>query len=279
MIRGTQADLPAIKAFLRTYLATAMFPLANLDQYGMAGGHPRAMSFWMSRQAGVITDVLAVTDEGMIFPNCPTHAWKACKVALAGREICGILGADRQVTGLRQALGLTYAAGQVLTEPHYHLDLAALVLPDVTGFALQPIANAPRDLVIGWRRAYLVETMMMQGDNIHETAIKDIDAYAAADSHFVLFDGDRPVAMTGFNARLPDTVQVGGVYTPPDLRGRGLARRALALHLARVRAAGVTQAVLFAATAEAARAYEAIGFTRIGDFGIAMCDVPQVVHV
>ena len=278
MIRASAADRPEIVAFLRDHLATAIFPLSNLHRHGMAGGHPRAMTFWLRRQARVISDLLAVTQEGMIFPNCPTHPWDACRSALAGRAIIGMLGDDRQVTGLRQALGLEAAAGHVVTEPHYQLDLAALVMPDVTGFTLRPIAAAPRDLVIGWRRDYLVQTMMMQGEDIDGTAIRDIDAYIAADSHYVLFAGDTPVAMTGFNASLPDTVQIGGVYTPPDLRGRGLARRALALHLARVRAAGVTQAVLFAATIEAARAYEAIGFIRIGDFGIAMCDIPQVVH-
>ena len=33
-----------------------------------------------------------------------------------------------------------------------------------------------------------------------------------------------PVSYSAFNARLPDAVQVGGVFTPRDLRGRGYAR-------------------------------------------------------
>ena len=62
-------------------------------------------------------------------------------------------------------------------------------------------------------------------------------------------------------------VQVGGVYTPPDLRGRGHARRALALHLA---ASGAERATLFSASAMAARAYRAVGFRQIGDWTLLL---------
>ncbi len=48
--------------------------------------------------------------------------------------------------------------------------------------------------------------------------------------------------------------------TPPELRGRGYARAAVALHLAEARDAGVPRAILFAANEAAARAYRAIGF-------------------
>jgi predicted GNAT family acetyltransferase len=59
---------------------------------------------------------------------------------------------------------------------------------------------------------------------------------------------------------LPDVVQVGGVYTPPALRGKGHARLALALHLAEARGKGVGRAILYAFSEPAARAYRAIGF-------------------
>ena len=84
--------------------------------------------------------------------------------------------------------------------------------------------------------------------------------------------------MTGFNAVLPEHVQVGGVYTPPEGRNRGYARRAVAIHLAEARASGVRHAVLFAASAAAARAYEAIGFQRDGSFALALYDTYQVIH-
>ncbi len=78
--------------------------------------------------------------------------------------------------------------------------------------------------------------------------------------------------MTNFNAALPAIVQVGGVYTPPDFRGQGYARRAVALHLEQAREAGVREAILFAANPAASRAYEAIGFTQIGGYRIVNFD-------
>ncbi len=278
MIRATQADRAEVVAFLRRHLPIAMFPLANLHRHGMAGGHPRAMAFWLRKDRGAITDAAAISDGGFLFPVCPTQPWADLRAAMQGSRVAAILGEAGQVTGLRAALGLEQAAGHATTEPHYDLPLADLVMPEVAGLTLHPLADAPRDLVIRWRHAYLVETMLGQEANVDATAIKDIDSYLAADSHRVLFDGDTPVAMTGFNAVLPDAVQIGGVYTPPDLRSRGLARRAVALHLAQARAAGVTRAILFAASAAASTAYQAIGFRRIGTFAIVLHAEPQVVH-
>ena len=92
------------------------------------------------------------------------------------------------------------------------------------------------------------------------------DLYRALVTQVVLIDGDTPLAMTGCNAQLPHITQVGGEYTPPDLRGLGYARRALALHLARMREAGVGQTTLFSASDMAARAYRAIGFRQVVDW-------------
>ncbi len=74
----------------------------------------------------------------------------------------------------------------------------------------------------------------------------------------------RPVATTGFNAALPEVVQIGAVYVPPAHRGHGHAARAVALHLAQARKAGTRRAVLFSASAVAGRAYLRIGFRATG---------------
>ena len=82
--------------------------------------------------------------------------------------------------------------------------------------------------------------------------------------------------MTGFNAELPTIVQIGGVYTPPPLRGQGFARHAVALHLDEARRRGVGRATLFSASESAARAYSAIGFEPIGHYTLCHFDGPQV---
>nr|WP_275116172.1 GNAT family N-acetyltransferase [Aliiroseovarius subalbicans] len=87
-----------------------------------------------------------------------------------------------------------------------------------------------------------------------------------------------PVAMTAINARLPDMVQIGGVFTPPDLRGRGHARQVVAAHLVEARAEGVKTAILFASGPAACRAYEAIGFERIGCYSLAILKNPVTLE-
>ncbi len=278
MIRATLADRSAIEAFLTGHIATSMFPLSNLRRYGMTGDHRHVVSFWLRWQAGRITDVLTVTNEGMLFPQCPTGPWGAVRAVLAGTAIRGALGDAGQVTALRNALGLSENAALDTVEPLYRLHLPELRLPDTTGFSLRPLSDAPRDLVIGWRHAYISEVMPMPAEDVASKAADDIAAYVAADTHRVLYEGNTPVAMTGFNATLPLAVQVGAVYTPPAQRSRGCARRAVALHLVEARRNGVTDASLFAASAQASKAYEAIGFARAGDFAILVYPEPQVIY-
>ena len=62
-------------------------------------------------------------------------------------------------------------------------------------------------------------------------------------------------------------------------RGRGHARRAVALHLSQAREEGVRRATLFSANEYASRAYQAIGFEHIGEWTLCIFEGPQVIHV
>jgi predicted GNAT family acetyltransferase len=87
---------------------------------------------------------------------------------------------------------------------------------------------------------------------------------------WIAIEGGRPVSLSAFNAALPDIVQLGGIYTPPELRGRGYARAAVAASLLAAKQRGVARAVLFTSNPSAARSYEAVGFQRLGDFGLVL---------
>ncbi len=278
MIRATKADRPAIEAFLRAHIATSMFPLTNLINHGMDGGHPRAVHFWLRWQAGQITDLVTVTEEGMLFPQCPTGLWGDVAVVLADQGVKGVLGEAGQVAALRAALGVIAPAPLDTAEPLYEMPLADLQMPQTDGFVLRPLVEAPRALMEEWRAAYCVESLAVPNEGAMEQATKDISTYLEQDSHRVLLQDGVPVAMTGFNAALPDVVQIGGVYTPPALRSHGYARTALALHLVEAQAHGVAKAVLFAANPAASRAYEALGFRQIGAYSIVAYDDPQVIR-
>ena len=77
----------------------------------MSGGHPRAMQFWVRWQAGEIADLVPVSEEGMVFPQCPTGPWGQVKAVLTGTAVRGMLGDATQIATLRGVLGLPAQAG------------------------------------------------------------------------------------------------------------------------------------------------------------------------
>ncbi|WP_170412576.1 GNAT family N-acetyltransferase [Ruegeria arenilitoris] len=271
------ADAPKIDAFLSQHIQTSMFPLANLRDHGLCGSHPRAMNMW------VLGDepraVFGITNEGMVLPQCPDCSDPELADAIAlirGRKLFGLAAEAGQV---RKIMRLAGWEGRPATlnsdEPGFSLDLKQLVLPDAEGAELVPLGEVDKAVTEGWRERYLIEAMDFDPERAQKQAGEDYLAYTARDSHRVLLIDGQPVAMTGFNARLPEIVQIGGVYTPPNLRGHGYARLAVALHLLEACRAGVTRAVLFAASDSAARAYIGIGFQPAGQYSLILFTNPE----
>lgn len=269
---GRHADL---RAFLRTDLPGAVFPLVNLTPAGLP------MRGWLAEEGGAIRAFVGLTADGMALPlAAPGWAgWEAARGALAGAAgVSGIIGRPAWVRGLRAGLGLAAApVRKDAVEQGFALDLADLVMPPLDGCGLAPLDARWRDQAIAWRAAYGVEVLGTPPPEARARAPAEVDRWIAQGSHRMLVQGDAAVGMTGFNADLGDVVQVGGVWVPPEGRGRGRARAAVALHLAQARARGVGRAVLFAVSEPAARAYAAIGFRRSGEMALVLFDGPQRV--
>jgi predicted GNAT family acetyltransferase len=109
---------------------------------------------------------------------------------------------------------------------------------------------------------------------------EEIERGLAERASWVLEADGVPLAFQQFNAMLPDIVQGGGVWTPPDLRGRGYARGVVAGSLLAARAEGVTRGVRFTGdeNVPAQRAYRALGFTRVGDWGLLFLKTPMTIE-
>jgi hypothetical protein len=268
MRRAGIADRPRIEAFLRIRAVTSMFPLSNLARHGMDGDHGRSMSFWVAEDAQGITDIIAQTREGLVMPSCDTAPWEDAASALHGREAIGVIGAREQSRPLIAALGLADAEAELdEDEPHFALTLADLVVPDGPG-DLVPMFSVDRALMVDWRRRYCEEVLGAPAVTSRQRAEADIAGYLEADSHRVLVGPDGPICAIGFNAATPDIVQIGGVYTPKELRGRGTpaVRSRCTLPRRGRRASRPPRSSHPGASAVAA--YEAIGFRRIGDWTI-----------
>lgn len=272
-------DLAEIETLLIARIDQAMFPLVNLRDHGFAKGafpspHEHAIRIWR-----LGTSLIALTRAGMILPlldGSPdlTHL----RTALHGLTVTGAVGPAASARPILAALGIDHLpTTSDRDEPGFTLDLAHLVLPDLPGTTLRPITPEDLPLLTGWRETYIGEVMGQTGPEARQRAKDELDSYLARDSHRLLLHLGQPVAMTGFNATLPEIVQVGGVYTPADLRGRGYARHAVALHLAETRRKGTARAVLFAANDAAAHAYRAIGFRQTQDFTLFLLKSPVVI--
>jgi predicted GNAT family acetyltransferase len=173
----------------------------------------------------------------------------------------------------RSALGLnntpvTHASREDLFE----LSLEQLRVPGALASGAVHCRHALADEVprlIAWRVAYKWEAMGQRDDG---SAAVEVERARQEGTDWVLEAAGEPVAFSTFNAQLPDVVQVGGVWTPPELRGRGYARGVVAGSLLEAQSGGAFQAILFTAVDNhpARRAYLALGFKIIGDYGVVM---------
>lgn len=274
--RVTPQDVEQVAAFLNAHAEHAMFPLNNLALFGLDGDNTMAPRMWMQANCAV-TDVLTVTKCGMVLPYLPSGDFAGAARCLSGGAIIGINGPAQSGRGIRDAMGLTDAAMELdADEGHYALDLADLNIPDGST-RLCPADKAPLDVQIEWMMDYHINTLGMTAQAANAQVPAKTKAAVASGRRVVLMDGDVPVCTTAFNAALSDIVQIGPVYTPPQHRGHGHARRAVALHLDQARASGVARATLFTSNPSAIAAYTAIEFDRIGDWTLAILKTAQVV--
>lgn len=272
MIRAAMAeDAGPIEAFLAGYAETSMFLRTDLARASLspdraAGGQA---AFWRWPETGPVQGVIGLTENGYGMLQVPgaRPSASAVRLAMAGRQCVGMTGVPDQISWMRAALGLSDVPADLdRTEPLYRLDLRDLTLPDAAT-ALRGLVASDAAWLVGWRVGYLTEIMGARpGAATEALAAEHAGQLIAGGRGRVLTANGVPVALTAFNAVLPDMVQVGSVFTPPALRGLGHARRAVALHLAEARAAGVATGILFASGPAACRAYEAIGFRRNGAY-------------
>ncbi|NIZ14985.1 GNAT family N-acetyltransferase [Phaeobacter sp. HF9A] len=272
---ATGEDLPTLMPVLRARVQSSMFLLENLGRHGLGSDHANGLTLWR-QTAG--PGVFGITNGGSVLmqaPEADAEDWRAAGALIADREIHGVLGDAPQVRRFIAANGMQHAPATLnRDDPAFHLDLGALRLELRPDEEMIPLADAPRDLVENWRAAYEMEAIHAAPEKARNKARADIAEFIAKDSHRVLIKAGTPVAMTGLNASVGDVVQVGGVYTPPALRGSGYARRVVGRHLLQARDRGASQAVLFAASAQAARAYQAIGFQPAGAFALVLYATP-----
>jgi GNAT superfamily N-acetyltransferase len=276
-------DEAAFLAFLEPRAASSMFLLSNSRAAGLVDEGQRFQATYVGAFAdGQLVAVAAHCWNGVLLVQAPAELVAeetlldvaTTAVATSAREVTGFSGPADQIAIARGAIVLPRPPALDALERLYALSLGDLHVPPALAHGdvvCRTPAAGELPLLGEWRHAYALETMStLDTPENREHARRTIVDSAAVGSVWVVDASGTPVAMTAFNARLPDIVQVGGVYTPPALRGRGYARAAVAGSLLDARARGVRRAILFTKDPSAARAYEAIGFQRIGDYALVL---------
>lgn len=274
----TPADQPKLEAFLHAHQAETMILRGNLARGGIQdGGQPHQGRYAAAFEGDRILGVAAHYWQGMLVVFAPGHAGSVAKAVVSNRPVAGILGPWQQALDAQEALALddryrTLRSKEVLMTLRLDALRQPAPLPN-QALTCRRATAADLDLLTEWRIAFTQETLeATPSQTVSQHCRSEVERWVAEGDQFLLFDSNRPVAGCCFNARLPDAVQVGNVWTPPDLRSRGYGRAVVAGALAFARQAGATLAVLFTPVDnEAARtAYAALGFTPVGDYAILL---------
>lgn len=272
-------DEEELEAFLALHAHTSMYLRAELRQRG-AGGR-----FAIARLHGRIVGAAVQLATGMIALQAPVAAGDVTAAVLRKTRwrLAGLFGPEAQVQAARRHLGIEAVPLLKNTdEDLFSLDLGELCLPaNLTSGSVscRVAGEADFDHLVRWRVAFRVAAMGdVEGAELERTSRADIAALLPAGSLFIL-EGPRPLSCCSFNARLPDMVQIGNVWTPPELRGKGYARAVVAGALEIAKQWGVTAAVLATGHTNIAAkaAYQSIGFKLVGDYATVRLAEPALV--
>jgi predicted GNAT family acetyltransferase len=281
--RVATEDLERVRGFLEAHVDTSLFLLSNLAIFG-----PRLGEAWNSgnyqlvEEDGRMVAVFCLTRRGnlLVQSGGRTDLAEAILAACASEpiEVCGVVGewgiAEALWNLLRQDPG--FEPGDGRRDLLYRLDLRAdaRLVPDRVPAGVTVRALRADDFE-QWERlntAYLAELHMPLPvvDAAHEA---EFARRTRARWWWGAFVGAELVATVALNAAYGTVGQVGGVYTRPADRKKGIARAAMRLLVCDAcNHHRFSKLVLFTGEDNlgARRLYESLGFEVAGAFGLLL---------
>jgi RimJ/RimL family protein N-acetyltransferase len=276
----TSGDEALLESFLLPHATTSMFLRSNSREVGLVDrGLLLHATYAAAFDGAQISAVASHSWNGNILLQGDAGLEEAAALARAttGREVRGILGPWEQVVRVRRSLGFDETPTSLASrETLFHLPLDRLRVPpslEAPGILCRHVEARDLPSMIDWRISYTIETLgAVAGDALRAQSTREITTAVERRSCWLLEVDGVAVAYSGINATLPDIVQIGGVWTPVPLRGRGYARAAVAGSLLELQGSGVREAILFTQPGNAAAqaAYRALGFEPIGHYGLVL---------
>jgi RimJ/RimL family protein N-acetyltransferase len=272
-------DEEGLVEFLEEHIDSSLILLSNLETAGLEDhGQRRQGTYIASFASGKIAAVAAHFWNGIVIVQGDIGLEDAARAAMdrSGRSLNGIIGPLPLVERARRALGAE-SRRAIKEDPEilYALDLDCLRVPpllsDSSVTCRAPNPDESAGLLVDWRVDYSVETLGEQRTPALRQRSSETLA-ALGRLGWVLLHHDQPVAYSTFNASTHGVVQVGGVFTPAHLRGRGYGRAVVGKSLLDARNDGMRRSILFTSRTNLAaqRAYAALGYEAIGDFGLVL---------
>lgn len=281
-IRAPAADdLVALDAFLKLHSSSSMFLRSNLHRAGLRyeGAPFQARYVAAFGPDGDVIGVAAHASNGNILLQCPEETIRSRVLErlqdVMELPIRGVTGEPEQVQSVVDFFDLAQAGLVLDEEDHlFTLDIDEMSVPPGHG-ELAPAIELDRHMLFGWLKSYNMEALGAQDEEALDLRLNsELDSGVALENRWALAVDGKFVSLCGLNARLPDVVQIGPVWTPAQDRKQGYARLAVAKVLQLVHGEGVLKAVLFARNEFAVRAYQSIGFHRVGSYRLAMLGKP-----
>lgn len=277
-------DETALEAFLLSCVESSMFLIGNMRASGLidngqAYAGTYAAAFEDKRVIGVVAHYW---NQNLVFqaPVRLDSLWRTV-VKASQRPIGGLIGPNDQVIIAKEALEIDESKVQLdEIEKLYSLRLEDLSIPDglssggISGRRVEP---CDLELITKWRVAYSIEAVgEKDSPQLWEKCRMSVKRSLKEGHTWVLEHRGEPVACSSFNTAIKEAVQVGGVWTPPELRRRGYGRSVVAVSLLDARLDGVEKAILFTGESNIAaqKAYAALGFQHIGDYRLVLLKSP-----
>ncbi len=278
-------DEEKLERFLASYIETSMFLMGNARLSGFKYKEEPYHGFYLGsfEENGQMNGVLAQFWNGNIMMQAPEKDVLTELVRefrrVAPRSVQGFLGTADQAIAVMAQLNLQNADYAVNHEEGlYTLDLNSSSFSKFEVPANYAVVNAmevDEELLVKWFTAYEIEALGGENNQALRERIDDrVKRTLLGGDCWALLVDNTPMALSGFNSRLPNIVQIGPVWTPPEHRNNGYARNLVALTLQKAKEEGVRKSVLFTDNPYAAKAYEAIGFEHTGSYCLAMLKEP-----
>jgi hypothetical protein len=269
-----------VDSFLKPHTSFAFFMRSNLAKSGLLfEGKANQGDYFGAFEADRLSGVLMHGWMGNVQAFAPdfaamtvlSQAWKK-HLATKPRKIQIFIGPSAHIKNLLCTLGvglsdLRRGGGH---ESLFSLSLEKMVLPPLLqnpAVSVRRADKADAELLTSWRHDFFVESVSaIPGKETHALARTEIQRRLDEGDLFILEHQGTPVSFCGVGGFLSDWTNVGLVWTPPDKRNKGYGRTVTAGALSILKREGQTNAVLFSSRMDAQKAYNAIGFTRIGDW-------------